>query len=56
MRELVGEMAERLRTLDDYLRSHDRRIARFCHEDERCQRPLWLQRLVMPCSSKAAVS
>jgi hypothetical protein len=27
MRELVGEMAERLRTLDDYLRRHDQRIA-----------------------------
>jgi transposase len=38
MRELVGEMAARLRTLDDYLRRHDQRIARLCQQDERCQR------------------
>ncbi len=38
MREVVGEMAERLRTLDDYLRRHDQRIARLCQEDERCRR------------------
>jgi hypothetical protein len=38
MRELVGEMAERLRTLDDYIRRHDQRIARLCQKDERCQR------------------
>lgn len=38
MRELVGEMAERLRTLDDNLRRHDQRIARLCQQDERCRR------------------
>ena len=38
MREPGGEMAERLRTLDDYLRRHHQRIARSGQKDERCQR------------------
>jgi len=38
MRELIGQMAERLRTSDDYIRRHDQRIARLCHADERCRR------------------
>lgn len=38
MRELLGEMAERLRTLDDHLRQYDQRIERVCQQDERCQR------------------
>jgi transposase len=38
MRELLGEMAERLRMLDDRLRQYDQRIARCCQQDERCRR------------------
>jgi transposase len=38
MRELLGEMAERLRMLDDRLRQYDQRIARCCQRDERCRR------------------
>ena len=38
MRELVGEMAERLRGLDEQIRCHDQRIARLCQADERCRR------------------
>ena len=38
MRELLGEMAERLRMLDDRLRQYDQRIARICQQDERCRR------------------
>ena len=38
MRELLSEMAERLRTLDDHLRQYDQRIARCCQQDERCRR------------------
>jgi len=69
MRELVGEMAERLRTLDDYTRRRDQRIARLFQKDERWQRlvkvegiearrlrPPQLQRLVMPGSSNSAAT
>ena len=38
MRELLGEMAERLRMLDERLRQYDQRIARCCQQDERCRR------------------
>jgi transposase len=38
MRELLGEMAERLRLLDDRLRQYDQRVARICQQDERCRR------------------
>ena len=38
MRELLGEMAERLRMLDDRLRQYDRRIERLCQQDECCRR------------------
>jgi transposase len=38
MRELVAEMAERLRGLDEQIRRHDQRIARLCQADERCRR------------------
>ncbi len=38
MRELLGEMAERLRMLDDRLRPYEERIERLCRQDERCQR------------------
>ncbi|HKN20826.1 MAG TPA: IS110 family transposase [Terracidiphilus sp.] len=38
MRELLGEMAERLRMLDDCLRPYDQRIERLCQQDERCRR------------------
>ena len=38
MRELLGEMAERLRMLDDCLRQYDQRIERLCQQDERCRR------------------
>ena len=38
MREVLGEMAERLRMLDDRLRQYDQRIARCCQQDERCRR------------------
>jgi hypothetical protein len=38
MRELVSELAERLRMLDDHLRRYDQRIARICQQDERCRR------------------
>jgi len=38
MRELLGEMAERLRMFDDRLRQYDERIARVCQQDERCRR------------------
>src|ERR1700674_1795195 len=38
MRELLGEMAERLRMFDDRLRQYDQRIARVCQQDERCRR------------------
>jgi transposase len=38
MRELMGEMAERLRVLDDQIQRHDQRIARLCQQDERCRR------------------
>jgi transposase len=38
MRELVGEMAERLRGLAEQIRRHDQRIARLCQADERCRR------------------
>jgi transposase len=36
LRELLGEMAERLRLLDDRLRQYDQRITRVCQQDERC--------------------
>lgn len=38
MRELVAEMAERLRVLDEQIRRHDQRIVRFCQAAERCRR------------------
>ena len=38
MRELLGELGERLRMLDDRLRQYDQRIARCCQQDERCRR------------------
>ena len=38
MRELLGELAERLRMLDDRLRQYDQRIARICQQDEPCRR------------------
>jgi hypothetical protein len=38
MREPVAEMTERLRGLDEQIRRHDQRIARFCQADERCRR------------------
>jgi transposase len=38
MRELLGELAERLRMLDDRRRLYDQRIARICQQDERCRR------------------
>ena len=38
MRELLGEMAERLRMLADHLRQYDRHIEWLCQQDERCRR------------------
>lgn len=38
MRELLGELAERLRMLDDRLRQYDQRIAHICQQDERFRR------------------
>jgi transposase len=38
MRELLGDMAERLRLLDDRLRQYDQRITCVCRQDERCRR------------------
>lgn len=37
MRELLGEMAERLRMLDNRLMQYDRRITRICQQNERCR-------------------
>jgi transposase len=37
MRELVAEMAERLRGLEEQSLRHDQRIARLCQADERCR-------------------
>ena len=38
MRELLGEMAERLRMLDNRLMQYERRITRIYRQDERCRR------------------
>jgi transposase len=37
MRELLGEMAERLRMLDNRLMQYERRITRIYRQDERCR-------------------
>jgi transposase len=38
MRELLGELTERLRMLNDRLRQYDQRVARICQQHERCRR------------------
>lgn len=38
MRELIGEVAERLKFLENRLRHYDLRIQRMAREDERCRR------------------
>jgi transposase len=38
MRELLGEIGERLRFIDDRLRKYDLTIQRLFREDERCRR------------------
>jgi transposase len=38
MRELLGEIGERLRFIDDRLRKYDVTIQRLFHQDERCRR------------------
>ena len=38
MRELLGEIGERLRFIDDRLRQYELTIQRLFHQDERCQR------------------
>jgi transposase len=38
VRELLGEISERLEFIEDRLRQYDSRIQRLCRQDERCQR------------------
>jgi len=51
VRELVGEMVERLRTLDDRLRQYDRRVKRICRKDERWRRSVKVEGVGPPVAT-----